>query len=337
MNNINRRNFIKASAGILLTTQIRPADKVVTVQGSIAASKMGTTLVHEHFLVDFIGADKITPDRWDKNLVEEKVLPYLMEAKKMGVQTIVDCTPAFLGRDAILLKNLSNKSGLHLITNTGYYGAGGNNKFLPAWVHTETAEEIAQRWQSEYNTGIENTSVRPGFIKIGVGGETLSVVHKKLVKAAALTHLKTGLLICSHTGKAGLAFEQIDVLKKHNVHPSAFVWVHAQAEDKQELYIKAAQMGAWVSLDGIGWGDFEKYARSIHYLKTAGYLHKVLISHDAGWYKPGEEEGGKFTGFTNIFKELIPRLQAKGFTQKDIQQLLVKNPSTAFTIKIRKI
>ena len=337
MKNINRRNFIKASAGLLLTTQIRAADKVVTVQGSIATSKMGTTLVHEHFLVDFIGADKIKPDRWNKDLVEEKVLPYLMEAKKMGVQTIVDCTPAFLGRDAILLKNLSNKSDLHLITNTGYYGAGGNNKFLPAWVHTETAEEIAQRWQSEYNTGIENTSVRPGFIKIGVGGETLSVVHKKLVKAAALTHLKTGLLICSHTGKAGLAFEQIDVLKKHNVHPSAFVWVHAQAEDKQELYAKAAQMGAWVSLDGIGWGDFEKYARSIHYLKTAGYLQKVLISHDAGWYKPSEEEGGKFTGFTNIFKELIPRLQAKGFTQKDIQQLLIKNPSTAFTIKIRKI
>jgi phosphotriesterase-related protein len=64
-------------------------------------------------------------------------------------------------------------------------------------------------------------------------------------------------------------------------------------------------------------------------------LNKVLISHDAGWYKPGEKDGGNFTGYTNIFTVLIPLLKEKGFTDSDILQLLVKNPQEAFAIRVR--
>jgi phosphotriesterase-related protein len=96
-------------------------------------------------------------------------------------------------------------------------------------------------------------------------------------------------------------------------------------------------MGAWVSLDGIGWGDFEKYVTFIDNLKAAGLLNRVLISHDAGWYKPEEKDGGDFTGYTNIFVELIPLLKKRGFTGDDIQQLLVRNPAEAFGIRVRKI
>ena len=66
-------------------------------------------------------------------------------------------------------------------------------------------------------------------------------------------------------------------------------------------------------------------------------LNKVLISHDAGWYKPQEKNGGSFTGYINIFTELIPLLKKKGFTDNDMQQLLVKNPAEAFAIRVRKI
>jgi phosphotriesterase-related protein len=65
-------------------------------------------------------------------------------------------------------------------------------------------------------------------------------------------------------------------------------------------------------------------------------LNKVLISHDAGWYKPGEKEGGDFRGYTNIFTALLPLLKEKGFTENDMQQLLVKNPAAAFAISVRK-
>lgn len=101
---------------------------------------------------------------------------------------------------------------------------------------------------------------------------------------------------------------------------------------RHEKFMIAAATGAWISLDGIGWGDFDNYADSIEKLQQANLLHRVLISHDAGWYKPGEPEGGKFTGYTNIFTQLLPLLKNKGFTKTDIEQLLVKNPAEAFAI-----
>ncbi len=247
-----------------------------------------------------------------------------------------DCTPSFLGRDVVLQKRLADESGLQIVTNTGYYGAV-QNKYLPQWAFTETDEQLAERWIAEFENGIDGTSIKPGFIKISVDAPHLSVLHQKLVRAAAITHLRTGLTVCSHTGIAVAAFEELNLLQKMKVHPSAFVWTHAQAEEDRSLHVKAAKMGAWVSLDGIGWGDFEKYATSIDNLKTAGFLNRVLISHDAGWYKPGEKDGGSFTGFTNIFTQLLPILKNKGFSEIDISQLLVKNPAEAFAIRTRKL
>ena len=334
--NWSRREFIKAVASFLVAFKTRQSLSVITVNGSIPTSEMGIALVHEHFLVDFIGADKIDYSRWNKDEVVKKVLPYLLEAKRYGVKTIFDCTPAFLGRDVVLQKRLAEESGLHVITNTGYYGAM-KNKYLPKWAFTETPEQISGRWINEFKNGIENTTIKPGFIKISVDPENLSELHQKIVKAAALTHLHTGLTICSHTGPALPAFEEIELLQKTRVRPSAFVWTHAQVEKDKTQHVKAAKLGAWISLDGIGWGDFENYADSIKNLKTAGLLNKVLISHDVGWYKPEEKDGGNFTGYTNIFEKLIPLLTRKGFTENDIQQLLIKNPAEAFSIRVKRI
>jgi phosphotriesterase-related protein len=336
MADLSRRKFLKAGAAFLLVFKKDSPLFVITVNGQIPATAMGTTLIHEHFLVDFIGADKIDNSRWKNEEVVKKVLPYLVEARKYGVQTIMDCTPAFLGRDVLLQKKLADESGIQIITNTGYYGAV-KNKYLPQWAFTETAEQLAKRWINEFENGIENTSIKPGFIKISVDAEHLSELHQKIVRAAAITHLATGLTICSHTGIAVPAFEEIEILQKMNVHPSAFVWTHAQAEEDRTQHVKAAKLGVWISLDGIGWGDFEKYAESIENLKSAGLLNKVLISHDAGWYKPEEKDGGSFTGYTNIFTELKPLLRKRGFTENDIEQLLIKNPIEAFAVRVRKI
>lgn len=333
MNLMNRRAFLLSSLGCFIAVA-KTSKTVITVNGPIEVNQLGTTLIHEHFLVDFIGADKTTDQRWNRDAVLKKVLPYLLEAKKAGVKSVFDCTPAFLGRDVKLLQMLSAQSGLHIITNTGYYGAV-DNKYLPPHAFTETAEQLAARWIKEAKNGIDGAGIRPGFIKISVDAkEPLSELHQKLVRAAALTHLKTGLVICSHTGPAAAAFQEIDILKKAGVHPSAFVWVHAQAEKDKTTFTRAANMGAWISLDGIGWGEFDNYADSIIQLKKAGLLHKVLLSHDAGWYKPDEPDAS-FQGFTNIFNELFPRLKKSGFTQNDFDQLLIKNPAEAMCIQVR--
>jgi phosphotriesterase-related protein len=309
---------------------------IMTVRGPIPAGEMGVTLVHEHILVDFIGADSITEQRWDKSKVAERALVFLKQIRELGCKTFIECTPAYLGRDPLLLKELSDSSGLNILTNTGYYGAR-NNKYIPKYAFNETAYQLAKRWTTEWENGIGSTGIKPGFIKIGVESSSLSELHKKLVEAAALTHLKTGLTIASHTGPAIPAFEELEILQNEGVSPEAFIWVHAQVEEDISNHIKAAKMGAWISLDGINDNNLEDYIRLIKNMKENHLLEKVLLSHDAGWYHPGEENGGEYSGYTSLFEKLVPLLRKENFSEKEIQQLLVTNPAKAFTIRIRRI
>jgi phosphotriesterase-related protein len=309
---------------------------IMTVNGPIPSGQMGITLTHEHILVDFIGADSINDGRWDRSKVIKIVLPYLNQIKEPGCRTFVDCTPAYLGRDPLLLKSVSDSSGINILTNTGYYGAA-NNKYVPRFAFDETADQIAQRWIEEWEKGIGTTGIKPGFIKIGVAVGSLSDLHKKLVTAAARAHLRTGLTIASHTGPSTPAFEELEILRKEGVSPEAFIWVHAQNEKDITTHIKAAKMGAWISLDGINDENSNDYLRMLKNMKDNGLLGKVLLSQDAGWYHPGEENGGEFRGYTALFSNLLPLLRKENFSDSEIHQLMVINPAEAYTIRVRKI
>lgn len=190
----SRRNFLQFCFSVpFFIREVSFSEGIInTVRGEIKASDLGKTLIHEHVLVDFIGADKINANRWNHQKVIDKVLPYLLEIKERGIKSLVECTPAYLGRDVLLLQKLSTLSKLHILTNTGYYGAS-DNKFLPDFAFKETAKQLSSRWIKEFEEGIDGTEIKPGFIKIGVNPVSLSPLHQKLVRAAALTHLETGL------------------------------------------------------------------------------------------------------------------------------------------------
>jgi phosphotriesterase-related protein len=46
---------------------------IMTVNGPVSSGKMGVTLTHEHILVDFIGADSITDQRWDDPVYQRSI------------------------------------------------------------------------------------------------------------------------------------------------------------------------------------------------------------------------------------------------------------------------
>lgn len=333
---MTRRRFVCASASAIGSSFLLPgalgapigtANRVMTVRGPIPSNELGLTLTHEHVLVDFIGAAGITPGRYDKEDAFQRMLPFLKEIKELGCKTLVECTPAYLGRDPQLLQRLSVHSGMHLVTNTGYYGAA-NNKFLPAQAYEETAAQLAKRWIAEWEKGIDGSGVRPGFIKIGVGGDELSPLHAKLVAAAAQTHLATGLAIASHTGPARLALEQLKLLKSHGVKPRAFIWVHAQSEKNLEKVMSVAGEGCWVSFDGFSEKDTKRYIEVFEEFESKRKLDQLLISHDAGWFKPGEPNGGDVRPFTPIFRTLIPELKKRGLGA-EMDQVFVTNPAKA--------
>jgi predicted metal-dependent phosphotriesterase family hydrolase len=318
-------------AGTPRQTVRPPSPRLVpTVTGPLGAQHLGLTLMHEHLLVDFIGADQVSPSRYDANQAFSVILPHLAKARAAGCETLVDCTPAYLGRDVRLLMRLSGASGVNILTNTGYYGAA-KDKHLPRHAFTESTAQLAARWTREFDRGIDGTDIKPAFMKIGVDEAPLSEVDAKLVRAAALTARATGLPIASHTSTGAAAMAEIDLLDRAGVPAGAFIWVHAHNERDTTLHTRAARAGAWVEFDGVSDAGMDRHVELVRQMKAQGLLDRVLVSQDAGWYHVGEPGGGQFRSFDTLFTTFIPALTNAGLTKEDVRRLLIENPRRALT------
>jgi phosphotriesterase-related protein len=325
-----RRTFIAATAASTMAGAAPKRSQIQTVRGSIAPTDLGVTLMHEHVLVDFVGADKVSPSRYNADEAFKAALPKLEELKKHGCRTLVECTPAYIGRDVKLLARLSEACGLHLITNTGFYGAA-EDKFVPQLAYGTSAEEIAQIWIREHRDGIEGTGIKPGFMKIGVDSGALSKIDAKLVEAGCFCHKATGLRMHVHTGNGPAAMDILSLLAKHSVPASAYVWVHAQNEKDRKVHVAAAKAGAWIEFDSVSAGRLAADAEAVTEMIGLGYLNRLLISHDSGWYRVGEPGGGKFNGYTYIFESFLSELRKRGVTDAQVRALMTDNPARVLT------
>ncbi|WP_214225410.1 hypothetical protein [Pedobacter sp. B4-66] len=352
---MERRQFISLScfAGLIglhpnifaIAAEKSGAEKgfIMTVNGKIDISAMGLTLPHEHIVTDFKGAEPASRLEYDNEATASLLLPYLKAAKKSGINTIIECTPAHIGRNVKLLQLLSKASAINIITNTGYYAAVGQ-KYLPKHAFTETSEELATRWLKEWESGIDGTDIRPGFIKLGVDNAPLKPVEITLIKAAAIVHLKSGLKIAIHTGNAAAAREEVELLIKSGVSPEALIWVHAQNDTTGFLHVELAKKGCWISLDGINEqpDSLVQYRNHIYRMKGEGLLHKLLISHDDGFAVTEDSGKAAFKAFENgntvpyktIFGVLKSSLTALGITRDEFKMITVTNPANAFRIKV---
>jgi len=343
---MKRRAFLQVLAGASMVTALdgcasRPESRgewLMTVRGRLAARDLGLTLTHEHALANFQPYEEWVraPRAYDRQDVTQRVLPHLQRIAALGCRSFVDATAVGLGRDPRLLLQLSEASGLNILTTTGNYAAF-ENRFLPQYVRDESAGVLATRWIREFEQGIEGTAVRPGFIKLGFNGGTLSDVERKLIRAGAAAHRDTGLTIGAHTGMAVAAYEELAELESARVHASAWIWIHAQNEPDPSKYDEAAKRGAWISLDGVSPESIAMHADRVVQLRDKGFLHQVLVSQDAGWYSVGEPDGGKFRPYDMVFTEFVPALKARGFSEAEIDQIFVKNPATAFAVRVRTL
>jgi phosphotriesterase-related protein len=302
--------------------------KINTVTGAVKPEELGFTLPHEHLMVDFIGAEQASPDRYNNNEVVKTMLPYLNEVKALGVNSFIDCTPPYLGRDPEILKELSEKSGIKILTCTGIY----NKHYIPAWAEKASVKDIADFITKEGLHGCDDTGILPGFIKTAVMPDKLTETEKKLITAAARASLETGLIIGTHTGKADPAGEILNILKAEGLPASRWIYIHAQNEDDNTKLLKIAESGCYIELDGLAWGGDENHLTKLLALKEAGFLDQVLMSQDAGWYRVGEPAGGEKKGFSRIITEFMPFAKEKGISDEDFDRIFRINPARAFAV-----
>ena len=301
---------------------------IQTVRGRIDPGELGFALPHEHVMCDFIGAAETGPHRWEREDVVEVMRPYLERICELGVRGFVDCSPAFIARDPLVLRQLSELTGLHIITNAGLY----KEPFLPAYAFDESADELAARWIAEFEEGIGDTGVKAGFIKIAVNPGRLIPVQRKIVRAAARTQLATGAIIASHTVSGVAALEQLDILEEEGVALDRFVYVHADEEPEMAHHFAVAERGAWVEYDQLKEEEEERHLRLVVEMVDAGYADQLMISHDAGWYQVGEERGGEVRDYEYIPEMFLGKMRAVGLDEEVVCRLTVENPARAFAM-----
>lgn len=302
--------------------------KIMTVTGPIETEKLLFTLPHEHIMSTF-GADPARYPDYPVERVLAQVLPYLARVKALGVSALADCTTAYFGRHPELLRRISSESGVLLLTNTGYYAAR-NYRYVPPHAFRESAEQIAARWVREWQDGIDETGVRPGFIKIAVEKEPISEMESKVVQAAILTHLQTGLVIQTHTGDNLQSAQRImDWMEERGAPLSGWIWVHAHVVADIAPLQEAAGRGAWISLDGVRAESSLHILSQLQALRADKFLGQVLLSHDGDSYTV---EGG-LRPYEYLMTDFIPLLLQIGFSPGEIHQLTVENPARAFSIR----
>ncbi len=244
--------------------------RFLALTAAVAAPGPPSILVHEHILVDFNGAGG-----WDRDEVFRIARPRLEAVLRLGCRRFQECTPAFLGRDPIVLRRLSDSLSMEIWTNTGIYGAA-SQKYVPDFARRESAAELARRWIEEARRGVEG--VRPRFIKTGVNRGPLDQLDRKLVRAACIASRETGLTVASHTGDGLAALEQLDICAEEKLDPARFVWVHAQNEKDHAIHQRVARAGAWVEFDSIHSQSAGWHLECLRHLDSAGLLGRALIS-----------------------------------------------------------
>lgn len=339
---LTRRKFLRSTALLTVAAAVShraaPAATepiVQTVLGPVPAAKLGFTLVHEHIMCDFIGAEQTGRHRWEVEAVVKRMLPVLGQLKARGVTGFIDCTPAFIGRDPRVLKRLAQETGLHVVTNTGYYGGAGD-KFVPKHAYDETADQLADRWVREWERGIENTGVKPGFIKIGIDeingdAATLSPIDEKIVRASARASKRTGLSVTCHTGGGLAGLRAVKVFIEEKGIPSRFIVAHSDGHGLP-INRQVAELGAWVSFDAISRQPLEQHLKLVQAM-TEKYSSRLLLSHDNGWYWVGQDNGGEVRDFNYISDVFLPAFRKEGGSDALIQTLTFDNPGKAFAVR----
>ena len=185
---------------------------VNTVLGPIDSSDLGYTLVHEHVLSTSAGLKEVYPDFIDREGTIASATTHLSESNSEGISTIIDMAPFDLGRDVLLLKEVSENSKENIITTTGSW-------LVPPREFVGTNPDfITPLYVREVLEGIEGTGIKAGVIKLATDKEGITERFESVSRAVARAQLETGVPILTHTfSPAFVGNEQVQIFKEEGV------------------------------------------------------------------------------------------------------------------------
>ena len=111
---------------------------VQTIAGPVESAALGRTLAHEHICSGMAGMERV--GMFDLDDVTRRAVAALDNARGVGIQTVIDCSPLDLGRQATLFQRLARESSSNIIACTGVY------RYVPSSYAGWNVDVLADYW-----------------------------------------------------------------------------------------------------------------------------------------------------------------------------------------------
>jgi phosphotriesterase-related protein len=325
---------------------------VQTVLGPISGDQMGFTAPHEHVLASSTNFMRLWPEYFGgRARFADSAVERLKAAKAAGIDTIVDCTTADLGRDVRLLQDVSRRSGVQIVAVTGHWLTP-----TPSF-EARTADELADFFALEIERGIEDTGVKPGVIKAASGviggaseGDGMTPFQEKVFRAAARASKRTGVPVTTHSDARRRGGErQAAIFEQEGLDPRMVCIGHSDESGDFDYLAGLARRGYTLGIDHLFYGlpamgggthgipTWQDRAAVIKKLIDAGFNNRIFLAND--WMfgltisptgaMDALNKGNPFGMLFNI-RNTIPYLRQIGVTDEQIRTITVTNPKTFF-------
>jgi phosphotriesterase-related protein len=315
---------------------------VETVQGPVDAEELGVVLVHEHvrFRDEAVAAE--WPDRYDETAELEAAFEAVGAASARGVETIVDPTAMFGGRDVRFMKRVADQTGVRIIACTGIY----SYDYLPHYFANRDIDAMADHFVSDLERGVQGTDIRAAFLKCAADAAGVTENVEKIHRAVARASLRTGAPIMAHSMPAvGTGPLQVEIFKEEGVDPARVQIAHCGDSDDVGYIEGLIEAGVYVGLDRYGLEMYQPIDRrnaTAAELLRRGHAERLMISQDycatIDWFPPEAAEVFAARGairnwsMTLVFDEVLPALREQGVLDDNIfQTVFVENPKRWLT------
>ena len=281
----------------------------------------GYTLMHEHVTIDLSGVKKDEDCRLD--CFDETVHEF-QQLYEYGVRNILEVTNRGMGRDVDYIRRVEAATGIRILLSTGFY----KEPFLPREVYDNTTEELAGLIETELTAGIDGSDVRAAVIgEFGTSKDEMTLMEAKVFDAMALAAVKTGAPITTHTTLGTYGPEQVDYLVARGVKPERIIIGHMDLSRDIGKILAVLNKGVNIGFDTIGKLNYcpdTFRVAALQEIQRQGMLPQVVLSLDITRKSHLKYRGG--IGYGYLFEEFLPLLKEHGFTQEQIDMLLIHNP-----------
>ena len=272
-----------------------------------------------------------------------------------GGGTIVDVTPKHTGGDPERVRSVCRAAGVHLVHGTAYYTKPAH----PPGLTEPPIDELADEFVADVRDGIDDTDVRAGLIgEIGLSGR-MHEAEQHVLRAGARAAVRTGAPLSVHPPGAtpeaneGGAFPTsrwallvLDIVEEEGLAPERVVMSHMDrtrlefTPDALAYQRQVADRGAYLEYDlwgtefsrdefGTEWPSDAERLDVVSELVADGYVDQLLFSHDICMKAQQTAYGG--FGYAHLLEHIVPRLRAAGFTDQQLDAVLVDNPQRMLT------